>query len=109
MNSLADVLKKSLIPVSALLLTLVVIVQVRTARGAGSPSLPALASAPAAPSPIAGGVVAEGRLVTYPGAEVVVAPETSGTVIRLLVKEKEAVRRGQVLAELKADDLRAEL
>jgi RND family efflux transporter MFP subunit len=55
------------------------------------------------------GVVAEGRLVTYPGAEVVVAPETSGTVVRLLVKEKETVRKGQVLAELKADDLRAEL
>jgi len=109
MNSLADVLKKSLIPVSALLLTLAVIVQVRSARGAGSPSLPAPASSPAAFAPAAEGVVAEGRLVTYPGAEVVVAPETSGTVIRLLVKEKERVRRGQVLAELKADDLRAEL
>ena len=110
MNALAEVLKKSVLPVFALLLTLAVVFQVRSVR-AGSPALPRLdASSPAATTaPAASGVVAEGRLVAYPGAEVVVAPETAGTVVRLYVQEKERVRKGQVLAELKADDLRASL
>jgi RND family efflux transporter MFP subunit len=120
MSSVADLLKKSLIPLFALGLTLAVIVQVRSARG-GSPSIPGLAAlgagggekASAAQAPAAAetaqGIVAEGRLVTYPGAEVVVAPEVGGTVVRLLVREKDRVRKGQTLAELKADDLRAEL
>ncbi len=76
----------------------------------GTPA--AEASAPAVPAALpeeAGRVVAEGRLVTYPGAEVVVGTELAGTVVRLLVEEKDRVRKGQLLAELRADDLRAEL
>src|SRR4029450_7869575 len=62
---------------------------------------------PAPPSP--GRVVAEGRLVSYPGAEVVVSSEVSGTIVALPVAEKQRVKKGQLLAELRADDLRAEL
>jgi len=118
MNALAEMLKKSLLPVFALLLTLVVVLQVRSGQGVASTlstlgvgSKGKTAASPAAPAapPAVGGVMAEGRLVTYPGAQVVVAPEVAGTVIRLAVQEKDRVRKGQLLAELKADDLRAEL
>lgn len=61
----------------------------------------------AVPEPQAEGVVAEGRLVTYPGAEVVVAAELAGTVLRLPVREKSVVRRGDLIAELGSDELKA--
>ena len=54
-------------------------------------------------------VVAEGRLVTYPGAEVVISAEQSGLILRLPVDEKSRVRKGDLVAELKADELRAGL
>ncbi len=54
-------------------------------------------------------MTAEGRLVTYPGAQVVVATDVAGTLTRLLVGERDHVRKGQLLAELKADDIRAEI
>ena len=92
----------------------------RLARSAAPRSRPLLGDsarpAAAAPSTAAGSagdaadrVVAEGRLVAYPGAEVVVGAELPGTLVRLLVEEKDAVRKGQLIAELRADDLRAEL
>ncbi|HKR62872.1 MAG TPA: efflux RND transporter periplasmic adaptor subunit [Thermoanaerobaculia bacterium] len=54
-------------------------------------------------------VVAEGRVVTYPGAEVTVGSDVAGTIERLDVEEKQTVRKGQVLAVIKADDTRAAL
>ena len=54
-------------------------------------------------------VVAEGRVVTYPGAEVVVGTDAGGTIDRLAVVEKDTVRKGDVLAVIKADDTRAAL
>ena len=54
-------------------------------------------------------VVAEGRVSAYPGAEVVVGCETSGRIVSLAVVEKSVVRRGDLLAELNADDLRASI
>ena len=64
------------------------------------------AAAPPPPSPH---VAAEGRIVAYPGAEVVVGTDLGGTIVSLKVQEKEKVRRGQLLAELRSDDHRAEL
>jgi HlyD family secretion protein len=52
---------------------------------------------------------AEGRVVAYPGAEVVVSTDVDGTIVRLLVREKDVVRKGQLVAELRSDDLRAEI
>ena len=52
---------------------------------------------------------AEGRVVAYPGAEVVVSTDVDGTIVRLLVQEKDEVRKGQLIAELRSDDLRAEI
>lgn len=118
MNSLTAVLKKSLLPLLGLSLTLALVLQMRGPHGllagrslAGLTSSPAAADTIAPTGPTAEGnrVIAEGRLVTYPGAEVVVGADLAGTLVRFLVAEKQAVRKGQLLAELRADDLRAEL
>jgi HlyD family secretion protein len=104
MSALSAVVKKSVLPVLGLLLTLAVIYQ---ARGGNAAAETTPAPAPAAAA--SDRVVAEGRMVAYPGAEVEVAADLSGTLVRFLVKEQDEVRKGQLIAELKADDLRAEL
>lgn len=67
-----------------------------------APASPASARAPQR-------VVAEGRVTTYPGAEVLVSSEVAGAIVRLEVAEKQTVRKGQRIAELRSDDLRAQL
>jgi HlyD family secretion protein len=52
---------------------------------------------------------AEGRMAAYPGAQVVVGTDFAGTITRLLVEEKDIVHRGDVLAEIRADEERAQL
>jgi RND family efflux transporter MFP subunit len=52
-------------------------------------------------------VAAEGRVVAYPGAEVVVGTEMAGLIVRLTAREKSAVRAGNLIAELNSADLRA--
>jgi HlyD family secretion protein len=54
-------------------------------------------------------VAAEGRVVTYPGAEVRVSAERGGRLIRLDLQEGDQVQKGQVLAEIESDELRAAL
>ncbi|HYI08479.1 MAG TPA: efflux RND transporter periplasmic adaptor subunit [Thermoanaerobaculia bacterium] len=54
-------------------------------------------------------VVAEGRVVAYPGSEVTVGTDVAGTIERLHVDEKQTVRKGDVIAVIKADDTRAAL
>jgi RND family efflux transporter MFP subunit len=54
-------------------------------------------------------IAAEGRVVTYPGAEVRVAAERGGRLVRLDVQEGDQVRAGQVLAEIESEELRAAL
>jgi RND family efflux transporter MFP subunit len=54
-------------------------------------------------------VVAEGRLVSYPGAEVTVGTDMGGTIEKLNVDEKDTVCKGDVLAIIRADDTRAAL
>jgi RND family efflux transporter MFP subunit len=46
-------------------------------------------------------------VVTYPGGEVIVGAERAGRVVRLLVDEGRVVRKGELLAELESDALRA--
>ena len=76
------------------------------ARGLVSPR-PVVA--PVAEKPSATGVAAEGRVVAYPGAEVRVGAERGGRLVRVLVEEGAPVRRGQLLAEIESDELRAAL
>jgi HlyD family secretion protein len=53
-------------------------------------------------------IVAEGRLVAYPNAEVVVGTDIGGTIGSLPVQEKDRVGKGELLALIKAEDLKAE-
>jgi HlyD family secretion protein len=68
----------------------------------------ARAAAPGA-APVSRGVAAEGRVITYPGSEVVVGAERAGRLVRVLVDEGQSVTRGALLAELESDELRAGL
>ncbi|MFQ5789865.1 MAG: efflux RND transporter periplasmic adaptor subunit [Acidobacteriota bacterium] len=54
-----------------------------------------------------GHVAAEGRVVTYPGAEVLVGADLAGRLVRLLVEEGQTVRKGTLLAETDFDEIRA--
>lgn len=54
-------------------------------------------------------VVAEGRVSTYPGREVVVGTDFAGTLDRVAVEEKQRVRKGDLLAELDVSEERAAL
>jgi HlyD family secretion protein len=65
----------------------------------------ATASSRAATRPVA----AEGRVVTYPGGEVVVGAERSGRLVRVLAEEGQTVAKGDLLAELESEELRASL
>ena len=53
-------------------------------------------------------VIAKGRVVAYPGAEVVVGTDATGRIVRFEVVEKSPVRKGDLIAELNADDLERE-
>jgi HlyD family secretion protein len=52
-------------------------------------------------------VAAEGRVVAYPGAEVKVGAEWSGRLVSVRVREGDTVRKGDLLAEIESDELRA--
>jgi RND family efflux transporter MFP subunit len=75
------------------------------ARGPAATAPPS----PAAAAPPRGQVAAEGRVVTYPGAEVKVGFERGGRLVRVTVLEGQAVRKGDLLAEFESDELRASL
>jgi multidrug efflux pump subunit AcrA (membrane-fusion protein) len=49
---------------------------------------------------------AEGRLVPYPGAQVTVGTETGGTLRVLRATEKSTVKKGDLIAEIAADEQR---
>jgi RND family efflux transporter MFP subunit len=83
---------------------------VATAFQARSAAVTATAPRVAAAAAASGhDVAAEGRVVTYPGAEVRVSAERGGRLVRLDVQEGDPVRAGQVLAEIESDELRAAL
>lgn len=97
-------MNRLLYPILGLLIVIATVVQVnatRTSQKKPQPVSTAVAETPR--------VVAEGRVVTYPGAEVTVGSDVAGTIERLSVEEKQNVRAGQVIAILKADDTRAAL
>jgi HlyD family secretion protein len=75
--------------------------------------LRAIASPPAAAVPVATSaervIRAEGRVVTYPGAQVVVGADVGGRLRALPVTEKMRVKKGDLLAEIDADEQKAAL
>jgi multidrug efflux pump subunit AcrA (membrane-fusion protein) len=74
-----------------------------SAGAAGPDAAPPVATPPAA----SGTITAEGRVVAYPGALVTVGTEVLGTIITMPVREKSAVRKGDLLVELRSDETRA--
>jgi RND family efflux transporter MFP subunit len=54
-------------------------------------------------------ISAEGRVVACPGAEVTVGTEVLGTIVNMPVAEKTPVRKGDLLVDLKSDEIRASL
>ena len=95
-------------PVLALGLTVLAVLQAR-ATGFPAHASAGKGSRAAAPPPADRVASAEGRVVTYPGAEVAVGTDLAGTLVSLPVLEKQRVRKGQLVAELRSDDYRAEL
>ena len=98
-------MKKILYPALTLLLLSATVVQVRATRSVH-------VQKPAAQPLVRDtkvSVAAEGRLVAYPGAEVTISSDASGTIERLLVEEKETVHKGQVIARIEAEDTQAAL
>jgi RND family efflux transporter MFP subunit len=79
------------------------------ARGVITPSPAAPAAPPVAENSAASGVAAEGRVVAYPGSEVRVGAERGGRLVNVLIEEGAVVRKGQLLAEIESDELRAAL
>ena len=83
----------------------------------GASILQARSAGPAAPGsgvaaarlPTPRSVAAEGRVVAYPDAEVKVAAERPGRLVRVAVQEGQMVRKGELLAEIDSDELRAAL
>jgi RND family efflux transporter MFP subunit len=100
---------KVFLPIAGLLATVAAVWQVCDA-GEKLPRSAPVAREKIAPADAAKNrVVAEGRVVTYPGAEVTLGTEVAGTIVRLPVQEKSVVHKGDLIAELRADDLRASL
>jgi HlyD family secretion protein len=96
-------MKRLIAPALGLIVLIITVAQVRAKVGAQTPAPVKVA----APQPMR--VIAEGRVVTYPGGEVTVGSDVAGTIERLAVNEQEAVRKGDVIATLRADDTRAAL
>ncbi|HVE72814.1 MAG TPA: efflux RND transporter periplasmic adaptor subunit [Thermoanaerobaculia bacterium] len=96
-------MNRILYPLLGILILAATVVQVNATRVKTPPARPqnAVTEKPR--------VVAEGRVVTYPGAEVTVGTDVAGTIDTLAVNEKETVRRGQTIALIRADDTRAAL
>ena len=95
-------MNRILYPILGVLILAATVVQVNaTRRKPAPPRVDKIAETPR--------VVAEGRVVAYPGAEVTVGTDVAGTIARLTVTEKETVRRGDAIATIEADDTRAAL
>src|SRR5947208_4606731 len=52
-------------------------------------------------------IVAEGRVVAYPGAMVSLGAEVAGVITRVLVQEKAVVHKGDLLVQFRGDEIRA--
>lgn len=108
------VVKYGLLPLVGTFLVILLIIQMRGQFEGAAPKPRANAnqqtSAPRAAQQLSSGaVVAEGRVVTYPGAEVTVSTDLGGTIANLAVNEKQRVAKGDLIAELNTDALVASL
>lgn len=95
-------MKRILFVIIGIALLVVTVAQVKAMRQSRPVAAPPTAAAPAQ-------ISAEGRLVAYPGAEVTVGSDVAGTIERLPVTENQKVRKGELIAAIRADDTRAAL
>jgi len=95
-------MKRLVLPIIGLAILIVTVAQVHAMRRTTHVAPPPPAAQPSR-------IVAEGRLVTYPGHEVVVGSDANGTIERLDVNERDVVHKGDVIAIVRADDTRAAL
>lgn len=93
-------MKKFVYISAGLALTLLTIFQVRALRADRTAQVKP-------PEVAAVRIVAEGRIVAYPGSEVTVGTDVGGTIETLRVDEKDVVEKGDVIAIIRADELRA--
>jgi RND family efflux transporter MFP subunit len=100
-STLTNVLRIA-IPVALIVLTIVLI---RSHQADAEPPVQAAVKPVADVRP----VLAEGRVSAYPGADVVVGSDAAGSVVTMLVAERDVVRKGQLIAEIRSDDVAAEL
>jgi RND family efflux transporter MFP subunit len=113
--SMSMFLGRVLLPATALLLAVALawhaVQSISVKGGFGTPRVEAASAedSRAARASRPGRVVAEGRVVAYPGAEVTVGTEVLGTIVAMPVRENAAVRKGDLLVELRSDDIRASL
>src|SRR5260221_13657365 len=89
-------MKRLLAPALGLVIVVMTVVQVRATRPANHAAPPPRAASKS--------ISAEGQVVTYPGAEVSVGSDIGGTVATISVNEKDRVRKGDVIAIIRADD-----
>jgi HlyD family secretion protein len=91
--------------VVAVFMLMALVVQARKLESRGASNRPSVVQSKSAPAEIR----AEGWVVAYPGSDLTVGTDVAGTVVQMLVKEKDHVRKGQLIAELRSDDTRAAL
>jgi HlyD family secretion protein len=101
-----SIASKLLFPAIGLGMVVVTVLQLQFAQSSRASTLPRAASAVA---PEQTRIATEGRVVSYPDAEVTVGTDVAGVLERVLVKEKQRIRRGELLAIIRADDMRAGL
>ncbi|MEK7865346.1 MAG: efflux RND transporter periplasmic adaptor subunit [Planctomycetota bacterium] len=97
------IVRRGVLPAIALTLCAGTVLAVLAARR----TTPSGSSAPG--SPEVPRIRAEGRVVARPGAEVVLGTERGGRIASLPVREGDRVRRGDLVAEIDAAELRAAL
>ena len=107
---------KRIVVVAPLAFSVLIVIALAAAQWGGGPTQASVASpmsplSPLSPTPLSRGqrVVAEGRVAPYPGAEITLGFDLAGTVESVAIDEKQPVRKDQVLARLRVDDLRAAL
>lgn len=108
------IVKYGLLPLVGTFLVILLIIQMRGQFEGATPTPRAATdsqtSAPRPARPLtSGAVIAEGRVVTYPGAEVTVSTDLGGRIANLAVSEKQRVAKGELIAVLNSDALVASL
>ena len=109
-TAVSQLIKRLVFPALGIALVVALVWQRRQLASAPSPGARGAESTRVVPQGSdrsTGRVQAEGRVVTYPGAEVTVGSEVVGRIVRLAVQEKEAVQRGALIAELDDTEPRA--